>query len=79
MMYKCIICDKDILSGDIFMKIEIDMRRLIYDKTGNEKDFIIPNGPVHSVVKFSVCDTCSNGIMTLAPKDIAMAIIDMEQ
>ena len=73
---KCIICDKEILSGDIFMKVKIDMRRLIYDETDSEDNFLVPDGPVHSTAKFYVCDICSHDLMTSAIKDIAAAIIE---
>ena len=41
---ECIICNKEISRGDIFMKMKIDMRRLIYNETENEEDFLIPDG-----------------------------------
>lgn len=68
---KCIVCNKDISSGDIFMKIEIDMRRLIYNETEGENDFLVPE-----TAKFYLCDVCSQGLMMSAPKDIAMAIVE---
>jgi len=73
---KCIVCNKDISSGDIFMKIEIDMRRLIYNETEGEDDFLVPDGPVHSTAKFYLCEVCSHGLMISAPKDIAIAIVE---
>ena len=73
---QCIICDKEILSGDIFMKVKIDMRRLIYNETDNEEDFLVPDGPVHLETKFYLCDVCSQGLMRSAVKDLATAIVE---
>ena len=75
MRNNCIICDKEISSGDIFMKVEIDMKRLTYNETEDEKNFLVPNGPVHSTAKFYLCDICSHGLMRQSLKDIAMSII----
>lgn len=71
---KCVICEKEISSGDIFMKVELDMRRLIYDENEDEESFLIPNGPIHLEEKFYLCDICSHGLMRSTPKDIAVAI-----
>lgn len=69
---KCIICNNDILDGVIFMTIKIDMRRLIYNICGDENDFLVPDGPVHSTMKLAFCENCeSKDMMKLAPKDIA--------
>ena len=76
---RCIICDKEISSGDIFMKVTIDMRRLIYNKTDNEKDFLVPDGPVHLKAKFYLCEICSKDLMGSAIKDIAVAIVESNQ
>lgn len=68
---KCTICDKDILEEDEFMTIKIDMRRLI----NNKCDFLIPDGPVHSTTKLTLCENCSSkDMMLLAPKDIATVL-----
>jgi len=76
MYNKCIICNKKISSGDIFISVEIDVKRLVYNETEGEKNFLVPDGPVHSVVKFHLCDDCSNSIMMSTPKDIANAIVE---
>lgn len=73
---KCIICNREILNGDIFMKIDIDMHRLIYNEFESEENFLVPDGPVRSKMKFFSCDKCFDGIMESAPKDIAIAIIE---
>ena len=75
MYNNCIICDKEISSGDIFMKIGIDMRRLIYDEIEGEENFLVPNGPIHSTAKFYLCEICSHEVMRQPIKDIAMAIV----
>ena len=72
---KCLVCNKEINDGDIFTKIKIDMRRLIYDKNKEEKDFFIPDGPVSSCAKFELCENCSKGIMGSATKDMAISIV----
>ena len=71
---KCAICNKDMLRGDILVKDGVDIRRLIYNEDGSEKNFLIPDGQVHSVIKFYLCNDCSNNIMMKTPKDIAEAI-----
>ena len=72
---KCIVCNKDISDEDIFTKVKIDMRSLIYDDTRHEEDFLVPNGPIHLTEKFYLCDICSHGLMTHSVKDIATAIV----
>lgn len=72
---ECVVCSKNISTGDIFMKVEIDMRRLIYNEFEGEENFLIPNGPVHATTKLYLCDTCSQDIMMSIPKDLAMALI----
>lgn len=71
---KCLTCDKDILTGDIFMIIDIDMHRLICDYQKKEENFLVPNGHARMTAKFYLCDSCSQGLMTSALKDIAVAI-----
>jgi len=71
---KCIVCEKEISSGDIFMKVELDMRRLVYDENEDEENFLIPNGPIHLEEKFYLCQVCSHSLMRSTPKDIAVAI-----
>ena len=72
---KCLACDKEISAEDIFMKINIDMYRLIYNHYEKEENFLVPNGPVKMTAKFYLCDKCSQGLMTSALKDMADAII----
>ena len=60
MSNKCIVCEKEISDGDIFTKVEIDMRRLIYNETDDEENFLIPNGPIHLEEKFYLCGVCSH-------------------
>ena len=72
---KCIVCDKDISDEDIFTKVEINMHSLIYDDTRREKDFLVPNGPIHLTEKFYLCNICSHGLMAHSVKDIATAIV----
>lgn len=76
---KCLVCNKEIKDGDIFTKIKIDMRRLMYDKNKEEKDFLIPDGPVSSCTKFELCENCSKGIMGSATKDMAMSIVSLKR
>lgn len=72
---KCLLCDKEILEGEIFMMIKIDMRRLIYDTFEGEENFLVPNGPVHSTVKLALCGSCTpKTMMSSAPKDMAFAL-----
>lgn len=73
---KCIVCNRDILNGDIFIKVDIDMRRLIYNEFEGEENFLVPDGPVHSKMKFYLCDKCSKDLMISAPKDMALAIVE---
>lgn len=73
---KCVVCNKEINDGDIFTQIKIDMRRLTYDKSKDEKDFLVPDGPVSSFAKFELCENCSKGIMTFAIKDVAVSIVN---
>jgi hypothetical protein len=73
---KCLVCSKDILTEDIFMKVDIDMHRLIYNENEKEKNFLIPDGPARMTTKFYLCDNCSRGLMSSAPKDMAIAIIE---
>lgn len=61
-MMKCMVCNKYILDGDIFVTIKIDMYRLICDTNKDENNFLVPDGPVHSISKFALCENCSNGI-----------------
>ncbi len=75
---KCIVCDKDIMDGDIFMMMKIDMRRLIYNVCKEENDFLVPDGPVHLMETLILCENCSNGLMKLAPKHIASALSQMK-
>jgi hypothetical protein len=73
---KCLVCGKDILTEDIFMKVNIDMHRLIYNENEKEKNFLIPDGPVRMTTKLYLCDNCSRGLMSSAPKDMAIAIVE---
>lgn len=74
---KCVVCNKEILCGDIFTKVEMDMHRLIYNEFEGEENFLrVPDGAVHSKVKFYLCDSCSNGLLTAATKDIAVATVE---
>lgn len=72
---KCMTCDKDILNGDIFMKMDIDMHRLIYNEFEGEENFLVPDGPVRSKMKFYLCEKCSDGLMISATKDVATVIV----
>jgi hypothetical protein len=73
---KCIVCKKDILEGDIFVIIEIDMRRLIYSEIRSEKNFLEPYGHIHSRAVLPLCESCgSEGLTHLSPKDVA-AVLD---
>jgi hypothetical protein len=74
----CIICDKDILDGDIFMMIKIDMRRLIYDICHDENNFLVPDGPVHLMTKLTLCENCSKDMMKLSSKGIAISMIQVK-
>jgi len=72
---KCIICDKNIPDGDIFMMIKIDMRRLIYNTFESENNFLVPDGPVHSTATLVLCENCgSKDMMLSASKDMATAL-----
>jgi hypothetical protein len=73
---KCIICDKELLDGEIFVSVGMDAKRLIYNTTDGEENFLVPDGTVHSVIKFYLCNICSDGIMTTTPKDVANAIVE---
>ena len=75
-MINCVNCDKEILSGDIFMKLSIDMLRLIYDEVEQEEKFLVPDGPVRLKVKIYLCDNCSRNFMKLSSEEIAKAIVD---
>ena len=66
----CLACSKKILTEDIFMKVDIDMHRLIYNHYEKEKNFLVPDGPARMTAKFYLCDSCSRGLMTSALKDI---------
>ena len=57
---------KNVVMVLLLMKMEIDMRRLIYNEAGDEKKFLVPNGPVHLKEKFYLCHTCSHGLMRMA-------------
>ncbi len=70
----CLVCDKEISTEDIFMRINIGMYRLIYNHYDKEENFLVPDGPVKMTVKFYLCDNCSQGLMTSALKYIAVAI-----
>lgn len=72
---KCAVCNKDILVGDIFMNVEIDMRRLIYSESREEENFLMPDGPVHSKARFYICNICHRDIMISSCKDLATAIV----
>lgn len=72
---KCLACDKEILTEDIFMKINIDMHRLIYNQYEKEENFLVPDGPARMMAKFYLCNGCSQGLMMAAPKDLAVEIV----
>lgn len=72
---ECIACNKDILNGDIFVMIKIDIRRLIYNTFEDEENFLVPNGPVHSVVNLPLCENCRpRDLMNLSPKDMVTVL-----
>lgn len=72
---KCLVCDRYISDEDIFMRVNIDMYRLIYNQYEKEENFLVPDGPVKMTTKFYLCDNCSQGLMTSALKDIAINIV----
>lgn len=76
---KCIICERDISNGDIFTKVELDIHRLIYNEKEDEKNFLVPNGPIHLTEKFYLCSICSHGLMRSIPKDLAKAITKKDE
>lgn len=72
---KCVACHKDILEGDIFVIIEIDMRRLIYSDLRSEENFLKPYGPIHSKAVLPLCENCRpKDLMNLSPKDVAAVL-----
>jgi hypothetical protein len=76
---KCVVCDKDILEGDIFVMIRIDIRRLIYNISETEENFLVPYGPVHSVANLPLCEICRpEGLMNLSPKDMATVLSNIK-
>lgn len=55
--------------------MKIDIRRLIKNKSENEKNYIVPEGRVHSTMKIILCEDCSSkDLMNLSPKIIAEAL-----
>jgi hypothetical protein len=76
---KCVACDKDILEGNIFVMIRIDIRRLIYNNSEIEENFLVPYGPVHSVANLPLCEGCRpEGLMNLSPKDMAKVLSNIK-
>lgn len=77
---KCVACHKDILEGDIFVSIGIDIHRLIYSKLRNGEDFLAPYGPIHSKAVFPLCESCApKDLMSLSPKDVATVLGHIQQ